>query len=459
MAKEAPIYVPTSKLTEFKSDYIKILTTQSQTGNCGAMMEAIQTEVAKIKGVKLEKDAYGNFYATKGKLGKDDKYPAFACHTDTVHNIYDSYTVARTEKGHFYAYSEDSGYRQVGVGGDDKCGIILCLELLHRLKYVKCAFYLDEEKGCKGSNASLLEFYDDCRYVIQIDRRGNSDIITTGSGTQLCSEDFKSLLNTIGAHYGYESTTGMNTDVVVLKERGLGISACNLSAGYYNFHTKQEFINERDLLTCFEFCVAIARIKTVYPHKYEKTTYTYNSSSSYNSSRSGYIGKGYSTPSPSVNRKCLHCNQTIYIGVICRSCVVSSLTVKEDDQGNKTLVADVKKRCQHCNLELQCETEKLVGTCIVCQFCSECGIALHGSELRRNACSKCDEGECCSAPDCVATLTSNLEKEYGACEDCIRKDAQYSTDVCGGVSCGGLLSFDDEIENGLCRDCMTMYGV
>ena len=35
-----------------------------------------------------------------------------------------------------------------------------------------------------------MKFFDDCRFVLQCDRKGNSDFITNASCTELCSDDF-----------------------------------------------------------------------------------------------------------------------------------------------------------------------------------------------------------------------------------------------------------------------------
>ena len=43
---------------------------------------------------------------------------------------------------------------------------------------------------------------------------------------------------------------GMMTDVLELKERGLGVSCINLSCGYYEPHSDEEFTVKKDLLNC-----------------------------------------------------------------------------------------------------------------------------------------------------------------------------------------------------------------
>ena len=68
--------------------------------------------------------------------------------------------------------------KQCGLGADDKNGLFIALECLASYDAIKCAFFVGEEIGCKGSGAVDISFFDDCRYCIQIDRRGNSDMVT-----------------------------------------------------------------------------------------------------------------------------------------------------------------------------------------------------------------------------------------------------------------------------------------
>jgi hypothetical protein len=34
-----------------------------------------------------------------------------------------------------------------GIGGDDKCGVYICLKLLEKIDKIKCAFFVEEEIG------------------------------------------------------------------------------------------------------------------------------------------------------------------------------------------------------------------------------------------------------------------------------------------------------------------------
>ena len=43
---------------------------------------------------------------------------------------------------------------------------------------MKVVFFREEETGCKGSSEAVMSFFDDVRFVIQPDRKGNSDPVS-----------------------------------------------------------------------------------------------------------------------------------------------------------------------------------------------------------------------------------------------------------------------------------------
>ncbi len=92
-----------------------------------------------------------------------------------------------------------------------------------------------------------MNFFDDSAYVIQFDRRGNTDFITTTNGYVVVTEAFKKDMLSIAADYGYDSATGTVTDVGTLRARGLKVASCNFSCGYYEAHSDSEYINIFDL--------------------------------------------------------------------------------------------------------------------------------------------------------------------------------------------------------------------
>tara|TARA_Y100000401_G_scaffold5806_1_gene3976 strand:+ start:12757 stop:13842 length:1086 start_codon:yes stop_codon:yes gene_type:complete len=177
-----------------------------------------------------------NIYITKGE---SDIYPCVVAHTDTVHDIHDHFKVF-DDDGCLFAFNAKTG-TQVGVGGDDKVGIWLALEMLMRFDKIKCAFFHSEEIGCVGSRAADMDWFKDVGYCLQGDRRGNKDFVNNISG-KLFSKRFSKAIAPILAHHGYSETTGAITDVGQLAENGIGVCVANMSCGYYAPHSDQEIV-------------------------------------------------------------------------------------------------------------------------------------------------------------------------------------------------------------------------
>lgn len=226
--------------------------------------------------VDMHQDSRGNLFVTKRKPRNVGFYPAFAAHTDTVHRLYNM-DLQIASYGHWLrAFVVDAaGFHDAGIGGDDKCGIIAALEMLVRLPYCKVAFFRDEEVGCQGSSVADLSWFDDCRFIIQVDRRNNCDIITHGAGTKLCSDAFVEVIESICEPYGLKPTNGASTDVVALTSRNVGISTINCSAGYYHPHTKGEQVHMLDLYNTIEFIMHLTDQlgDTRWEHTVEKKAY------------------------------------------------------------------------------------------------------------------------------------------------------------------------------------------
>lgn len=217
-------------------------------------------------GVSFTIDKVGNIYATKGKAAT---FPCIAAHLDEVHQA--------REKGYEVLFVKDefiigfnSGKREFnGIGADDKNGIWICLRCLEKYDNLKCVFFVGEEQGCIGSRQADMKFFDDCRFVLQCDRKGNSDFINRIYGDSLCSSQFLKDANL--KEHGYKEENGMQTDVRTLRDRGLEISCANISCGYYYPHTPHEMTNIEDLKKCRKLVEhIIENCREVYTHKEER---------------------------------------------------------------------------------------------------------------------------------------------------------------------------------------------
>lgn len=240
----------------------------SPSGKEKQMIEFIKSILDEMPDVIYSIDRYGNIYVTKGT---NATYPCIVAHLDEVHQrTGDGYSVITLKKTQIILGYDSIRKDFSGIGADDKNGIWVCLKCLKKYQTLKCAFFVDEERGCLGSNKADMDFFKDCRFVLQCDRKGNKDLIVNISGVQLCSDSFIKDINC--KKYQYKETSGLMTDVMILKQRKLQVSSVNISCGYYNPHTSKEFTFIPDLYKCLDFvCHIIEDCTKVYRHTYRKS--------------------------------------------------------------------------------------------------------------------------------------------------------------------------------------------
>lgn len=246
----------------------KLYSIHSPSGQETRMIKFLVSYLKTLPGVELGKDKHGNLYAWKGE---SQTYPCVVCHIDQVQRTHSKDFKAIETRDIIFGYSA-MNHQFEGLGADDKNGILICLESLRKYDVMKCVFFREEETGCKGSSNCEMSFFNDCRFVIQPDRRGNSDLITSIGCIDLCSEKF--IRDIDPEEWGYTETTGMMTDVEALKEQGLPVSAVNISTAYFNAHTSEEITVKRDLVKCWRFVQHIIEDCTeVYPHEAGEHSY------------------------------------------------------------------------------------------------------------------------------------------------------------------------------------------
>ena len=242
-------------LNKFK----ELLSVPSKTYQEDRMVNYLLDELSQIKGIQVVCDEHKNIYVTKGTLDEGEYYPMFISHTDTVHNLVDEIVVKEEYLLRPYTFGKDFGSEQIlclkaydkdgkptGIGGDDKCGIFICLELLRQLEKVKIALFVSEETGCHGSKMVNLDFLNDVGYCVQYDAPGDHLISHSCSGTVLFDIDsdfYKIAYSAISEGFGNEMLVQAHpyTDIMIMKQKS-DLSCINMSCGYYNMHTASEFV-------------------------------------------------------------------------------------------------------------------------------------------------------------------------------------------------------------------------
>ena len=254
----------TKKLLQRKQLLIDTLSVQTSSGKEEQMIQYIINFCIKnVPTAKIQVDN-NNIYVTKGD---SDIYPCIVSHTDTVHDIHKHYKVYDDDNC-LFAFNAESG-TQVGVGGDDKVGIWLALQMLLSQDIIKCAFFHSEEIGCVGSRQANMSWFKDVGYCLQGDRRGSKDFVNSISGT-LYSLAFAEDIVPIISKYGYQETSGAITDVGQLAENGIGVCVANMSCGYFAPHSDQEIVEFLDANNCLDMVTHIVNELgcTLYKHEY-----------------------------------------------------------------------------------------------------------------------------------------------------------------------------------------------
>jgi len=234
-----------------------------QVGNASghtAPIRALIERRLKAHGIPYTTDTIGNLYA--GDFTKPA--PCLVAHMDSVHKE-PPRGITCNKKGILRA--------RTGIGGDDKCGIVALLELLPARPDVNAIFTVDEETGAQGAGAIPPELLERTQYFIEIDRRGNSDLIIDICGL-IASDEFITAIDKTRERYGFEYEYGMFTDIDVILDE-VHTSAINLSAGYYEPHTAGEYVKLPELENTIDLAGAI--LDTVERKKYpiEPRSYSY----------------------------------------------------------------------------------------------------------------------------------------------------------------------------------------
>lgn len=248
------------------------LSIQTKYDDDDAMLVYIKDKLSKMN-VDVQEDAYGNIYVTKGIASV---YPCVVAHTDTVQSVLTNVAIYRNEDT-IFAF-DPIKRTQHGIGGDDKVGVYITLQLLNDIQIMKAVFYRNEEIGCLGSRYSMkfhADWYKDIGYVMMADRKGNTDAIRVSGGLVITSEDFLSACEDQLLQYGYTPAIGICTDVDVLVDYNIGVSAINFSCGYHEPHSSKEIVSLKDVNRCYNlmYDILLKYPDQRFPHTCERPVY------------------------------------------------------------------------------------------------------------------------------------------------------------------------------------------
>lgn len=264
---------------------INLYEIHSMSGQENAMRNFIKKFVKENVPGAVVRQHNHNLYITKGEA---DTYPCVVAHLDQVQKKHSPDFRVYEQDGILFGFSAKNK-RQEGLGADDKNGIWVALKSLMRYDAIKVALFHSEEVGTVGSGEADMTFFKDVRFVLEADRRNGGDLITDIWGA-ICSDEFIEDISEFADKHGYKETSGMLTDVETLSDNGLGVSAINMSCGYYNPHTDEEVTDYNELLNCLAFVWDIIDNCTKV-YKFERSKKMYSKWDDYG--YGGYNWKGW----------------------------------------------------------------------------------------------------------------------------------------------------------------------
>lgn len=238
-------------MKKLQRQLFKLLRLHSPSGREGGVRKYIVPALqATMDSVRL--DGYGNILAEK-KYGDSGYTVLLSAHMDTVASVQPNPTW-RKNKTEIFTTSGSA------LGGDDKCGLAAHMAVIRELNKgtkftgtIKVLFSREEEIGCVGASQAVKlspEWFQDIDASIVIDRRGGDDIVTGCWSERFCSDEYGAFWEVMGTELGITSfkpkaTDGSISDTMIFSE--LGINGVNLSAGYYEAHSKNEYIKIHEL--------------------------------------------------------------------------------------------------------------------------------------------------------------------------------------------------------------------
>lgn len=211
------------------------------------LMREFIKKFAIDNGIKYHIDYKGNIYLTKGVIDENEYYPCVVSHIDTVHNKH----ISLIEENKRLIIDEDQDILtakhpetniQTGIGGDDKCGVFVCLSLMTKIDVIKGAFFVEEEIGMLGSKVSDDNFFKNVGYAIQFDAPSANWITEVCSGVRIFEDFFKDMIKEVLSDNGYTNfSNDPFTDVNQLAQK-YDFNCLNLGCGYYRQHTDYEYV-------------------------------------------------------------------------------------------------------------------------------------------------------------------------------------------------------------------------
>ena len=240
-----------------------------------------QEELKKFLPDKLLEIGYEDVVVGDGYVYAKGNIPVLlTAHMDTVH---------KEPVKDFYEFVDENGCHIIsspqGIGGDDRCGIYMILDVI---KERKCSvlFCEDEESGRVGAKkfvqTDLIEELEGMNFLIELDRRDAMDAVFYDC-------DNPDFTNFVCDTTGYKKAWGSYSDISTLAP-ACAVAAVNLSCGYYNAHTLSEEVNVEEMMYTIEMVKRLIDAECPEQFKYMEKVSSFKSYGNYYGNTYGYSG-------------------------------------------------------------------------------------------------------------------------------------------------------------------------
>lgn len=228
-------------------------------------------------------DVYGNVYLKKGKIAEGEYFPCVIAHMDTVQyhealvdanvklKITEKYLDGKTILSALNPLK--TGVHAItGVGGDDKAGVAICLDIISKTDNIIGAFFKSEEIGCLGAKHVDKDIMKDVGYAIEFDAPSADWLSYVSYGTQLFDREFFKLVDSILLRHGISNIRASDpfTDIYLIKQK-FDFNCMNFFAGYYYPHSLSDCVVYEDALKAatmgYEIIQKLGTKKYVFKYK------------------------------------------------------------------------------------------------------------------------------------------------------------------------------------------------
>ena len=270
------------KLTHLNKDFIYEVMSIPTVSSAEYRLVTFVILWARKNGIKYEFDDYGNIYLTKGELEEGEFYPCVTAHLDSVQSKQKPYAQAGFTLPVKTRISSVSKKHEIyvdgmGIGGDDKAGVLIGLSMFSHVDKLKAAFFLEEEIGCRGSEHMNVDWFKDVGYVLGYDSPDLNRAAWSCSGAKLFDRNFfDTYMKDVCKEHGLTKFLAEPyTDVKVIREK-TNIICMNFGTGYYGAHGPTEYCVLEDMDNACRMGHALINKIGNTEHKLEhKSTYSW----------------------------------------------------------------------------------------------------------------------------------------------------------------------------------------